>query len=112
MTVTVTVLIPAKTAENVQTTQYTSTNVTTIIDKFTATNYSANPASISVNLVSNGGVVGNDNLIVKTKTLQAGETYAFPEIVGAALASGGTISTLASAAASVNIRASGRVITS
>ncbi len=41
MTVTVTVLIPAKTAENTQTTQYTAAGVTTIIDKFTATNYSA-----------------------------------------------------------------------
>jgi len=41
MTVTVKVLIPAKTAENSQTTQYTASNVTTIIDKFTATNYSA-----------------------------------------------------------------------
>ena len=112
MAVTVTVLIPAKTAEDVQTTQYTSSNVTTIIDKFTATNYSGSAASISVNLVTNGTLPGNDNLIVKTKTLQAGETYAFPEIVGAALASGGTISTLASAASSINIRASGRVITS
>ena len=39
MTVTVKVLIPAKTAEATQTTQYTASNVTTIIDKFTATNY-------------------------------------------------------------------------
>lgn len=29
-------IIPAKNAENVQTTQYVATNVTTIIDKFTA----------------------------------------------------------------------------
>ncbi len=38
MTVTVKVLIPGKTAENTQTTQYTATKVTTIIDQFTATN--------------------------------------------------------------------------
>ena len=38
MTVTVKVLIPAKTAENSQTTQYTAVNCKTIIDKFTATN--------------------------------------------------------------------------
>lgn len=111
MTVTVAVLIPAKTAENAQTTQYTSTGVTTIIDKFTATNYSANPATISVNLVTAAGAAGNDNLIVKTKTLQAGETYTFPEIVGAALAAGGFISTIAGTASAVNIRASGRQIT-
>ena len=111
MTVYARVLIPAKTAEDVQTTQYTSTNLTTIIDKFTATNYSAVAASISVNLLNPGGSAGNDNLIVKVKTLQPSETYTFPEIVGQTLAPNGQISTLASAAASINIRASGREIT-
>ena len=46
MTVQVKVLVPAKTVENTQITQYTATNVTTIIDKFTATNYSAAAATI------------------------------------------------------------------
>ena len=112
MTVTVKVLIPAKTAENTQVTQYTATNVTTIIDKFTATNYSATAASISVNLVTAAGSAGNDNLIVKTKTLQPAETYTFPEIVGAALATGGFISTIAGTASAINIRSNGREITS
>jgi hypothetical protein len=111
MTVTVTVLIPAKTAEAAQTTQYTSTGVTTIIDKFTATNYSASAATISVNLVTAAGAAGNDNLIVKTKTLQAGETYTFPEIVGQVLAPSGFISTIAGTASAINIRASGRQVT-
>ena len=47
MTVTVKVLIPAKTAESSQTTQYTATNVITIIDKFTATNFSATAATLT-----------------------------------------------------------------
>ena len=111
MTVTVKVLIPAKTAENTQTTQYTATGVTTIIDKFTATNYSATAATISVNLVTAASSAGNDNLIVKTKTLQPAETYTFPEIVGAALAPSGFISTIASAASAINIRSNGREIT-
>jgi len=111
MAVTVTVLIPAKTAEATQTTQYTSTGVTTIIDKFTATNYSAAAAMISVNLVTAAGSAGNDNLIVKTKTLQAGETYTFPEIVGQILAPSGFISTIAGTASAINIRASGRQVT-
>jgi len=110
MTVTVKVLIPAKIAENATTSQYTATGVTAIIDKFTGTNYSASAATLSVYLITSGGAAGNDNLIVKTKTLQAGETYTFPEIVGAALASGGSISTVASAAAAINIRSSGREI--
>ena len=112
MTVTVRVLIPAKTAENSQTTQYTATGVTTIIDKFTATNYSGSAATISVNLVTAAGSAGNDNLIVKTKTLQPSETYTFPEIVGAALSVGAFISTIAGTASAINIRSNGREITS
>jgi hypothetical protein len=111
MAVTVTVLIPAKTAEAAQTTQYTSTGVTTIIDKFTATNYSAAAATISVNLITVADSASNDNLTVKTKTLQAGETYTFPEVVGQVLAPGGFISTIAGTASAINIRASGRQVT-
>ncbi len=111
MTVTAKVLIPAKIAEASQTTQYTATNVTTIIDKFTATNYSASAATISVNLVTSGGSAGNDNLITKTKSLQPGEVYTFPEIVGQILAPSGFISTIAGTATSINIRASGREVT-
>ena len=111
MTVQVKVLIPAKNAESTQTTQYTSTNVTTIIDKFTATNYSGGAETLSVNLVTSSYSAGNDNLIVKTKTLQPAETYTFPEIVGQVLNAGDFISTIASAATSINIRASGREVT-
>ena len=110
MTIVVSNIIPAKTAENSQTTQYTSTGVTTIIDKFTATNYSASPATISVNLVTSAGSAGNDNLITKTKTLLASEVYTFPELVGQVLNSGDFISTIAGTSSAINIRASGRVI--
>jgi len=110
MTVTVKVLIPAKTAEVSQTTQYTASNVTTIIDKFTATNYSASSATLSVNLVTSGDTSGNQNLITKTKTLAAAEVYTFPEIVGQVLIAGGFISTIAGTATAINIRASGREV--
>jgi len=111
VTVYAKVLIPAKTAENTQTTQYTATGVTTIIDKFAATNYSAGTATLSVNLVTLADTAGNQNLIVKTKSLQPSETYTFPEIVGQILATGGFISTIAGTATAINIRASGREIT-
>jgi len=110
MTIVVSNIIPAKTAENTQTTQYTSTGVTTVIDKFTATNYTASPATISVNLVTSAGSAGNANLITKTKTLLASEVYTFPELVGQVLNSGDFISTIAGTASAINIRASGRVI--
>ena len=112
MTITVNVLIPAKTAENAQTTQYTSSGVKTIIDKFTATNYSGSAATISVNLVTTAGTAGNNNLITKTKTLQPSEVYTFPELVGQVLNDGDFISTLAGTATAINIRSSGRQISS
>lgn len=110
MTTVAKVLIQSKIAENAQTTQYTATGVKAIIDKFTATNYSAGAQTLSVNLVASAGAAGNANLVVKTKTLQAGETYTFPEIVGHMLEAGDFISTIASAATSLTIRASGREI--
>lgn len=111
MTVTVKVLVPAKYAENSQTTQYTATGVTTIIDKFTATNISGSAATISVNLVTTAGSAGNTNLITKTKTLQPSEVYTFPELVGQVLGSGDFISTIAGTASAINIRVSGREVT-
>ena len=110
MTITVKVLIPAKTAENTQTTQYTASGLTTIIDKFTATNHNTAAATISVNLVTSADTAGNQNLIVKTKTLQPAETYTFPELVGQVLMAGGFISTIAGTASAINIRASGREV--
>jgi len=110
MTVTVKVLVPAKTVESTQTTQYTATGVTTIIDKFTATNYNTAAATISVNLVTSAGAAGNANLITKTKTLQPAEVYTFPELVGQVLASGDFISTIAGTASAINMRVSGREV--
>jgi len=111
MTVTVKVLIPAKQAENSQTTQYTATNARALIDKFTATNTSAANVTIGVNLVTTGGTAGASNLIVDTRSIAPDETYTFPELVGQALEAGGFISTIASAATALTIRASGREIT-
>jgi len=110
MAVSVNVLIPAKIAENSQTTQYTATNVSTIIDKFTATNYSASAATLSVNRVTQFDAAGNQNLIIKAKTLLPSETYTFPELVGHVLQPGGFISTIAGTASAINIRSSGREV--
>jgi len=110
MTVTAKNLVPAKTVEATQTTQYTANGVTTIIDKFTATNYSGSAATISVNLVTATGTASNDNLIVKNKSLAASETYIFPELVGQILPSGGFISTIAGTASAINMRVSGREV--
>jgi hypothetical protein len=111
MAVSVKVLVPAKFAEATQTTQYSATGVTAIIDKFTATNISGSAATISVNLVTVAGSAGNTNLITKTKTLQASEVYTVPELVGQVLGIGDFISTIAGTASAINIRVSGREVT-
>ena len=110
MAVNVRVLIPAKIAESSQTTQYSASGVSAIIDKFTATNYSSTAATLSVNLVTAFDNAGNQNLIVKSKTLLPSETYTFPELVGHVIGPGGSISTIAGTGSAINIRCSGREI--
>ncbi len=111
MAITVSNIIPAKQAENTQTTQYTATNVTTVIDKFTVTNTSAGAVTFSLNIVASGDSPGNSNLIINTRSIGVNETYACPELIGHALISGNFISTIAGAATSLTIRATGREIT-
>jgi len=111
MTVTVKNIIPRKQMEATQTGQYTASGVTTIIDKFTVTNTSAANVAFSVNLIANGGTAGDSNLVLKNRTLAPNETYTCPELVGQVLQAGGFISTLAGAASSLTISASGREIT-
>ena len=110
MAITATVLVAAKTVEATQSTQYTATNVTTIIDKFTVTNYSAVPVTLNVNIVTAGSAPSNSNLIVKARTLAPSATATFSELVGQVLLPNSFISTLASNAASLNMRVSGREI--
>lgn len=110
MSVTAKTLIGAKQAETAVTKQYTADGVRSIIDKFTATNTSAVNATLSIFIVPVAGTAGDPNAIVKTKTLQALETYTFPEIVGHILEAGSFISTQASVAASITIRSSGREV--
>ena len=86
-------------------------NCRTIIDKFTATNTSAANATISVNIIQSGGSAGNSNLIVDAREIAPGETYTMPELVGQVLDPSAFLSTIASSATAITIRASGREIT-
>lgn len=111
MTITVKNIIPRKQAEAVDTTQYTAVNCKTVIDKFTATNTTGSPVTISVNLVANPGAAAASNRVVSAKSIAPGETYNFPELVGQSLEAGGFISTIASAATALTISSTGREIT-
>ena len=92
------------------------TRVTTIVDKFTCRNLDTVSSDVSIWIVSYlDGVPSDTNLIVK-KTLAAGETYIFPEMVGQVL-SGGDIQGMndelymqSSVASSIMVRVSGREI--
>ncbi|WP_049082867.1 hypothetical protein [Acinetobacter nosocomialis] len=103
-------IIPSKFAENAQTTQYTA-SAPTMIDKFTVTNTTASVATFSCNLVPVSGSASSSNLVIKDKQIAAGETYICPELVGHTLETGSFISTIASAASALSIRASGKEIT-
>lgn len=106
------VLLEAKFAEIAQTTQYTSPAGTrTLIDKFTATNVTAAVVSMTVNLVPTAGAAANSNAIAFTKSIDPGQTYTFPEVVGHNLSPGGFISTIAGTANALTIRFSGRQVT-
>jgi IMP cyclohydrolase len=111
MAVTVKNIIPRKQAESAQTAQYTATNCKTIIDKFTVTNTTGAPVTFACNLVASGGSASSANLVLATKAIAVGEAYTCPELVGQTLEPGGFISTLAGAATSLTISASGREIT-
>ncbi len=109
--VTIKNIIPRKQASATQTDQYTANNCKCIIDKFTVTNTSVANVTFSVNLVASGGTAGDANLVLKAKTVVPNETYTCPELVGQVLEAGGTISTIAGAATSLTISASGREVT-
>lgn len=111
MSVTVKNIIVRKQAEAIQSVQYVAPAATKcIIDKFTVTNTSAAVVAFSVNLVANADTAGNQNLVLKTRSIAPNETYTCPELIGQVLEAGGFISTLASAATSLTISASGREI--
>lgn len=111
MTVKVANLISSKFAEATQTTQYIAENCKAIIDKFTITNTTASAVTFSCNLVLKSTTASTSNLVMKEKSVSAGETYVCNELAGHSLEDGSFISTIASAADSLVIRASGREIT-
>jgi hypothetical protein len=112
MAVTVKPLFQALQTANAESTQYTAPAGTrTIIDKFTGTNTTGAVATLTVKLIASGGVAGVANTIVSVKSLAAGETYTFPELVGHVLNPGDLISTLAGTAAAITVRSSGREVT-
>ena len=104
-------LVVAKYASNAETTEYTaSSGMRTIIDKISAYNGTGGASALTIKLVPSGGTAGASNTMA-VKTIAAGATETFPEIVGQTLEAGGFISVLAAAATTIVIRISGREVT-
>ena len=102
-------LISAQFAPAVETTMYTATGVRTIIDKFVGYNSSAAAVILTIKMVIVGGTAGTSNTLI-VKSLAAGETYTFPEIVGNVIDIGGFVSVLAGTASVLVVRSSGREV--
>ena len=111
MTITPTVLIEPTLAEATNTVQYTADGVNAIVDKFTVTNNGLAAATITINVVTNLGTASVSNRIVNARNIAVGECYTCPELVGHVLVNADYISTTASAANTLTIRASGLEIT-
>lgn len=107
------VLIDAKYAANVLTTELSaiSSGKVVIIDKFTATNNDGSARTIDVHLVPDGGAADATNKITSALSIAAGASVDLPELKNHMLKAGDLISVVASVASMVVIRASGREVT-
>lgn len=104
-------LIPSKEVDASETTQYTSTGVTTTIWNCTVTNKTGSAATITIRIVPSGGSAGATNTIISARSIAAGECYPCPELVGKVLGDGQFISTLAGTANALVINAGGVIET-
>jgi hypothetical protein len=105
----VTTFVDSKFIEDAQTTQYTSTNVTSIIDAAIIFNDTGGAITVDVHLVNSAGTAGTSNLFI-SRSINAGDNYKCPEITGQVLKNGQFISTIAGTASSLTLRVSGRQI--
>lgn len=92
-------------------TYYTATNVQARIDKCTVTNPQAAAETVTIYLLPTGGTAGVANVVISARSVNAGETYTCPEVVGQWLNAGGFIQALSSTAAKISLRISGIEVT-
>lgn len=94
------------------TTYYTAgTGVQTRLDKCTVTNEDSAARTFSIYLVPSGGSAGVTNQIIATRSVNVGETYTCPEIVGQWLNTGQFLQAIASSASKLTLRVSGIEVT-
>jgi hypothetical protein len=113
MTSTAATFIASQDAPNATTTAYTSPTAGkgSRIDYFVCTNHSAGTVNVSIWSVPFGGTAADSNLRVKAQALAAGESRVMFELLGERLAPGDFLAWSASAATSINGKASGVELT-
>lgn len=113
MSVAAKCLINSKYAANSVATEYTAPASTrVIVDKFTATNIDSSSRTLSVYLVPSGDSASDANLVLDSVSIAANTCRDCTELKNQILNAGDTIQVLASASSNINIRASGREVTS
>lgn len=109
MTVQFKPLIEPVQIANSATVYYTSTGVTTAVDKMTVSNPSAStPYSVIIYWVPSGGSPGTANILLPLTFVQPGSALDILNFIGHTLGIGDEIAALASTAAALNFFASGR----
>ena len=103
--------VPATETEMFASPDSSTTMIGTIVDKMTATNLDTASRTVTVRLVPPDGTPTGTEFVVVQKTINAGQAYLFPEIVGQLLAAGGSLRMDCDAADVVVTRASGRNFT-
>lgn len=103
------VLFDTQYAPSTETTKYTTpANIVATIDKLVARNTDTVARTVTVLLVPPDGTPTGTEFIVEAKTLQPGQSWLFPAVVGNMLVEDGTIRLYADAPNVVVIRGSGR----
>jgi len=109
-TATSIVLISTKYMETSATTQYTSTNIKTYIDKFTLNNVTASTVTVSISLVESGDTASLGNQLISSRPIPPGKPYLCPELTGQLLDIGDFIATLSGTGSAIVMRATGRTV--
>lgn len=78
------------------TTVLCTVGVKTIVTKLTGANVSGSSMTVSVRVVGVGGAGSTVHTLVSARTLLAGESYGFPEIVGHVLPAGASLAVIPS----------------
>lgn len=110
MAITPRALIQPKFASTVMAAEYTAAEGRVILDKFTATNVGGGAASLTVHVVPPAGSVGNDNMVVQSTVIAAGETRPIVGLMGHVLEAGSSVRCQATASNALVLYASGRLV--